>query len=121
LSGEVKGDEMYIVADHKGNPEIFKREGRRNRLRGAKGRGTLEKEKTPVLGLIQRGGEVVIKVLYNLKQDTINPVIQGTIAGGTLIYTNEYDIYGKLLEWGYNSMFKFFKRQVYNTLILLSK
>jgi hypothetical protein len=52
----------------KGNPEIVKRERRRNRLRGAKGRGTLEKEKTPVLGLIQRGGEVVIKVLYNVKQ-----------------------------------------------------
>jgi transposase-like protein len=105
LSGEVESDEMYIVAGHKGNPEIVKgegREGRRNRLRGAKGRGTLEKEKPPILGLIQRSGEVVIKMLNNVKQDTIKPVIQGAIAGGTLIYTDEYNIYGKLSEWGYD-------------------
>ncbi len=44
-----------IVAGHKGYPEDVKkaRKGRRNRLKGARGRGTLEKEKPPVLGIIQ--------------------------------------------------------------------
>jgi hypothetical protein len=32
------------------------REGRRNRLKGGCGRGTLEKEKPPIFGLIERGG-----------------------------------------------------------------
>ena len=34
----------------------------------ARGRGTLEGEKPPIFGMIQRGGEVVIHVLANVKQ-----------------------------------------------------
>ncbi len=54
-------DEVYVVAGHKGNPKAVRekgREGRRRRLKGARGRGTLEKEKPPVFGMIQRSGEV---------------------------------------------------------------
>ena len=40
-------------------------------------------------------------MLENVKQKTIEPIIRTTIAPGTLIYTDEYDIYGKLTEWGY--------------------
>jgi hypothetical protein len=35
------------------------------------GRGTLEKEKPPILGLIQRGGDVVLHMLENVQQTTI--------------------------------------------------
>jgi len=104
LEGEVESDEIYIVAGHKGNTEAVRkkgREGRRNRLKGARGRGTLEKEKPPVLGLIQRGGDVALTMLENVKQETIAPIIQATVVGNTLVYTDEYDIYGRLTEWGY--------------------
>ena len=50
LDGEVEVDEVYIVAGHKGNPAAVakkSRPGRRRRLKGAPGRGTLEKEKPP--------------------------------------------------------------------------
>ena len=77
------------------------RKGRRNRLKGARGRSTLEKEKPPIFGMIQRGGEVVIKMLENVKQNTIAPLIQSTIAPGTLVYTDEYNIYNRLPSWGY--------------------
>jgi len=70
-------------------------------LKGARGRGTLEKEKPPVFGMIQRTGEVAIKMLENVKQVTIKPLIEATIAVGTLIYTDEYDIYARLEQWGY--------------------
>lgn len=43
----------YIVPEHKGNPEAVSkkgRKGRRNRLKGARGRSTLEKEKSPIFG-----------------------------------------------------------------------
>jgi hypothetical protein len=53
LSGDVEFDELYVVAGHKGNPEAVRakgREGRRNRLKGGRGRGTLEKEKPPIFG-----------------------------------------------------------------------
>jgi hypothetical protein len=65
LSGQVECDEVYVVAGHKGQPETVKkgRRGRRRRLKGAPGRGTLEKEKPPILGMLQRGGEVAIRML----------------------------------------------------------
>jgi transposase len=70
-------------------------------LAGAPGRGTLEKDKPPVLGLIQRGGEVVLRMLANVQQATIKPVITGAVARDTLIHTDEYDIYARLPAWGY--------------------
>lgn len=77
------------------------RNGRRRRLKGAPGRGTLEKEKPPILGMLQRGGEVVIRMLENVQQRTIEPLIRATIGPGTQVYTDEYDIYARLREWGY--------------------
>lgn len=51
--------------------------------------------------MIERGGEVVIKMLANVQQKTIKPIIQATVNTGTLIYTDEYDIYARLEAWGY--------------------
>ena len=98
-------DEVYIVAGHKGYPAAVAqagRPGRRRRLKGKRGRGTLANDKPPVLGLIQRTGEVVIRMLPNVQQATIQPIITATIAPGSLIYTDEYDIYHRLTAWGYD-------------------
>jgi transposase-like protein len=51
--------------------------------------------------MIERGGEVVIRMLENVQQVTIEPLIKATIASGSLIYTDEYGIYNALNEWGY--------------------
>ena len=51
--------------------------------------------------MLQRGGEVVIRMLENVRQVTIGPLIEQFIAKGTLVYTDEYDIYSRLDEWGY--------------------
>src|ERR671912_329712 len=75
--------------------------GRRRRLAGAPGRGTLEKDRPPILGLIQRGGQVVLHMLANVQQTTIKPIIEATVAKGALIYTDEYGVYASLLAWGY--------------------
>ncbi len=104
LGGEVECDEVYVIAGHKGHPSaVMKqgRKGRRNRLKGARGRGTLEGEKPPILGMIQRGGEVAIHMLADVKQKTIAPLIEATIAPGSQVYTDEYNIYDRLTEWGY--------------------
>ena len=54
-------------------------------MKGARGRGTLEKEKPPVFGMIQRGGEVVIRMLHNVKQKTIEPLLlAGVVPSCTL-------------------------------------
>src|SRR3954468_3984256 len=64
-------------------------------------RGTLEKEKPPILGLIQRDGQVVLRMLPNVKQKTIKPIITTVVVKGTMIYTDEYSIYARLPVWGY--------------------
>jgi transposase-like protein len=53
----------------------------------------LAKEKPPIFGMIERTGMVVIRMLENVQQVTIAP--------GTLVYTDEYDIYALLSRWGY--------------------
>jgi transposase-like protein len=70
-------------------------------LKGAPGRGTLAKEKPPIFGMIQRGGQIVIRMLDDVKQRTIGPLIRRTIAPGTKAFTDEYDIYARLPQWGY--------------------
>jgi transposase-like protein len=104
LSGEVECDEVYVTAGHKGHPEAVRaqgRPGRRRRLKGARGRGTLAKEKPPIFGMLQRTGQVALRMLADVKQATIAPLIRRTIAKETVVYTDEYGIYGRLTEWGY--------------------
>jgi transposase-like protein len=70
-------------------------------LAGAPGRGTQEKDKPPILGLIQRGGQVVLHMLANVQQASIKPIIEASVSKGSLIHTDEYDIYARLAVWGY--------------------
>jgi transposase-like protein len=105
LSGEVECDEVYVTAGHKGHPQAVRRKGRpgrRRRLKGERGRGTSEKEKPPILGMIRRSGQVVIRMLADVKQVTIAPLIRRTIAKGTVVYTDEYNIYDRPEGWGYS-------------------
>ena len=51
--------------------------------------------------MIQRGGQVVIRMLPNVQQRTTGPVITRFVAPGSLINTDEHDVYARLQEWGY--------------------
>jgi len=51
--------------------------------------------------LIQRGGQVVLRMLANVQQATIKPIINAAVTEGTLIHTDEYSIYARLPAWGY--------------------
>jgi len=42
-----------------------------------------------------------MKMLANVQQRTIQPIIESVIAPGTMIFTDEYDIYSRLGDWGY--------------------
>ena len=52
--------------------------------------------------MIQRGGEVVPNMLPNVQQATIRPIIELTVEKGSMVYTDEYDIYCRLPQWGYS-------------------
>jgi hypothetical protein len=110
LRGEVEMDEVYVVAGHKGQPAaVAKRGGRAPSqagrlagwLAGAPGRGTAAKDKPPILGLIQRGGQVVLRMLANVQHRTIRPIIEGTVTAGSLVHTDEYGVYARLKAWGF--------------------
>jgi transposase len=58
----------------------------------------LAKEKPPIFGMIQRGGEVVIRMLADVKRVTIGPLVKKAIAPGSVVDTDEYDIYHRLPE-----------------------
>ena len=40
-------------------------------------------------------------MLENVKQLTIKPIIERLVLPGTQIFTDEYDIYARLTDWGY--------------------
>ena len=77
------------------------RAGRRRGLKEMPGRGTLEKEKPPIFGMVQRGGAIILHLLANVRQVTIKPLLLASVALGSLINTDEYVIYGRLPEWGF--------------------
>ncbi|HZI19291.1 MAG TPA: IS1595 family transposase [Pyrinomonadaceae bacterium] len=70
-------------------------------MRGAPGRGRLAKERPPILGLLRRGGEVVVRMLADVRRATIRPIIEATVAKGALVHTDEYGVYVRLETWGY--------------------
>jgi hypothetical protein len=61
----------------------------------------MEKERPPVFGMMQRGGQVVINLLANVTHKTIEPLIKDTIMPSTLILTDEYSMYARWHVWGY--------------------
>lgn len=63
-------------------------------------------EKVPVLGMLERGGKVVAKVIDNRKSETIAPVIIDNVKTSATIITDEYV--------GYNALEKIYERQSCN-------
>lgn len=83
LSGEVEIDETYIGGYRPGQ----------------RGRGA--KNKTVVLGMMQRDGDVMTKIVPNVKTKTLIPVIEENVEDGTTIHTDELRSYGTLKYKGY--------------------
>ncbi len=56
----------------------------------------MEEDEPPILGLVQRGGQVVLRMLARVQQATVKPVITAAVAPDTLVHTDEYSIYARL-------------------------
>jgi transposase len=85
LSGEVEVDESYI-----GGKE-----------RGVMGRPGRNSKKTPVVGLVQRGGKVAALVTKDVARATVMPIIQSKVLPRSLVYTDDYKVYNPLKANGY--------------------
>ena len=71
FSGEVELDESYFGA---------------KRVRGKRGRGAAGK--TPVFGILKRGGKVFVSVVKKCSRAELLPIIQGKILEGSTIHTD---------------------------------
>jgi hypothetical protein len=53
-----------------------------------------------MLGLLQRGGKVVLRMVENVQQNAIEPLIRAIVTKGTRFYTDVYDIGARWPAWG---------------------
>ncbi len=56
------------------------------------------KDKTPVLGMLERNGTLIIQVVTNVKQNTLEQIIKSNIEKGSNIYTDEWLAYDNLCQ-----------------------
>jgi hypothetical protein len=52
-------------------------------------RGRSWKDKTPVLVIIERGGNVIAQVVPNVQRDTLEPIIRKYVKKGSNVFTDE--------------------------------
>lgn len=84
LSEEVEMDETYVGG-----------KGAHNK----RGRGA--ENKTPIIGLAQRKGEVRAQATVDTKRSTVTRIMRNSVTIGSTIYTDEYPVYKTLAQYGY--------------------
>lgn len=85
LSGHVEIDEAYIG----GKDDQVGRPGK-------------DSNKTAVLGMVQRNGDVITKVVDNARKSTLLPIVGDHVEEGSTVSTDEYRAYKALREMGYD-------------------
>jgi transposase len=81
LSGTVEIDEAEFGGSDENKPK---------HLRG--------NSKTPVLGMVERDGRVVVQVIPNVKTATLVPIVRKTIEAGSVAVTDEYQAYNTISQ-----------------------
>jgi len=84
LSGEVEVDETYVGGIRPGV-----------RGRGAKG-------KTIVMGMLEKDGDIMTKVVPNVRRNTLQSIIEDNVEKGSEIHTDELRSYNGLAGKGYS-------------------
>jgi len=84
FAGEVEIDESYFGA---------------RRVRGKRGRGA--GGKTPVIGLLKRGGKVFTEIVENCSKQALMPIIKGQVLSEATVYTDGWKSYDGLVLGGY--------------------
>jgi len=90
LSGHVEADETYI--------------GGKPRNRGKQGDYNYRVEKTTVFGMLERGGDVITRIVPDAKRATLVPEIVANVHNGSTISTDEWHPYKSLPGEGYRHL-----------------
>ena len=87
MSGEVEVDETFIG----GKARNMHARKRREKITGTGG-----KDKTAVLGILQRGGKVATAVVPSTKKKVLQPLVKEHVAAGSAIYSDALRSYDGL-------------------------
>jgi transposase-like protein len=90
LSGQIEADETYIGGKARNMHASKKAE---------KITGTGGKDKTAVMGILERGGRVFTKVVDNTKKKTIQAEVRNHVLAGSAIFTDALNSYEGLDEF----------------------
>ena len=97
LTGIIEADETFI-----GGKESNKHKSKQT----ANTQGRSSKTKTPVLGIIERGGELRAIKILNTKGYSIRPFIVNNVEFGSQVHPDEW--------WGYRGLARIFRHQYIN-------
>lgn len=109
LEGEIEIDESYVSAGQKGT----KCEHRAPRKRGLKlrGRGTYEKDKPPIVALVERGGGVVLSVAEDLNREHILELLKEHASDDCSLYTDDFPLYAELPGYEHRKLNRYSRKE----------
>lgn len=87
LEGIVEVDETFVGGKNR-NRHTDKK------VKNSQGRSF--KDKTPVLGMLQRNGKVKAVVVPNTSREVIEPIVLGTVIKGSTLYSDEWSAYSRM-------------------------
>ena len=89
LKGEVEVDESYFGA---------------KRIKGKRGRGAYKK--TPVFGILKRGGKVYTEIVPDCAKATLQAIIRGRVEPDSIIHSDGWRGYNGLVDIGYKKHYR---------------
>jgi len=89
FKGEIEVDESYFGA---------------RRVKGKRGRGAYGK--TPVFGILQRGGKVYTEIVPDCAKRTLQAIIRGKVKLESIILSDKWRGYNGLVDMGYKKHYR---------------
>ena len=98
---QTESDEMYQNAGEKGYKHDDPGDPPRRRANNKPGRGTMDNDRPPILGVVGReSGQIRLVVCDNTQRATIQPQVEDSTQKDVTLYTDECSAYNRIAETG---------------------